>query len=170
MQHLTDEQLFEYIDREGSVEEKNNYQQHLATCPACQALYQEYQAIHLQLNSLILEKPSIQFTDKLIASWEAEVVTEAKLVPTYNPMSKSRLWAGLAVVAILLILVLYYVPLWGYWGVDDSSPSSYTWLSIFQRDSVVKGFLLANGLLLLLLVDKLILKPLFERKHKTTIG
>ena len=62
MNHLTSEQLHDYID--GSL--TSDTELHLRTCPRCQKQAKALQALDRSLRSIRLEKPSERFTERVM--------------------------------------------------------------------------------------------------------
>jgi hypothetical protein len=136
MEHLTDEQLFDYVDGSCSAAEGQLYKTHLAGCADCRALYDEYRAVDAQLIAFALEPAPVQFTDKLMDTW-ASAQENAFGLDTILP------------------------------GVSLDGNGLINFL---QQEWLLNGFLLVNAVLGLLLFDKLVLKPFFEKKRQALAG
>ena len=180
MEHLTDEQLFDYIDGSCPAAEGQLYKAHLAGCAACRALYDEYRAVDAQLAAFALEPAPVQFTDRLMDAWAG-----AQLVPAAvaRRRSKTIFWALPLAACALLFAVCFTLwfagelpaSLWENAFTPDVklpgvSLDGSGLVSFFQQEWVLNGFLLVNAVLGLLLFDKLVLKPFFEKKRQTLAG
>ncbi len=180
MEHLTDEQLFDYIDGSCPAAEAQLYKTHLAGCTDCRALYDEYRAVDAQLAAFALEPAPVQFTDQLMDAW-----ANAQPVPAAvtRRRSKTIFWA-LPVAACTLLFILF-LSLWFAGQLPATSLEKALVLdpklpnllldesglvSFFQQEWLLNGFLLVNAVLGLLLFDKLVLKPFFEKKRQTLAG
>ncbi len=176
MLHLTDEQLFDYLDGSCTAEEREVCREHLAACSQCQALYDEYRLIDVQLTAIALERAPEHFTETLIDAWQASKQVDATW--TYR-RSKSLFWAAAMAACTLLVIAFYYLTATQQMPaqVQEQTYTISTKLpgvalnisiltSIFQQEWLVNGFLLVNVLLALLLFDKLMLKPFFEKKRQ----
>jgi anti-sigma factor RsiW len=180
MEHLTDEQLFDYIDGSCPAAEEQLYKAHLAGCADCRALYDEYRAVDAQLAALALEPAPVQFTDKLMVAWKSAQPVQ---VPVAYRRSKTIFWA-LPVAACALLFILFF-SLWfagqlpasaqeNAFALDAALPGISLGVSslssFFQQEWLLNGFLLVNAVLGLLLFDKLVLKPFFEKKRQALVG
>ncbi len=180
MEHLTDEQLFDYIDGNCRAAEGLLYKTHLAGCGDCRALYNEYRAVDAQLAAFTLEPAPVQFTDKLMDTWAS--AQPAPLTVAYH-RSKTIFWA-LPVAASALLFVAF-VSLWFAGQLPASvqehaftldtilhgvSSDGSGFISFLQQEWLLNGFLLVNAVLGLLLFDKLVLKPFFEKKRQALAG
>jgi anti-sigma factor RsiW len=180
MEHLTDEQLFDYIDGSCSAAEGQLYQTHLAGCAGCRALYDEYRAVDAQLAAFALKPAPVQFTDKLMDAWANAQPVQA---PVAYRRSKTIFWA-LPVAACALLFILFF-SLWFAGQLPASAQEDAFALdatlsgvslgvngltNFFQQEWLLNGFLLVNAVLGLLLFDKLVLKPFFEKKRQALAG
>jgi|GEM_PF-3114013 len=178
MEHLTDEQLFDYIDGSCPAAEGQLYKIHLAGCADCRALYEEYRAVDAQLAAFVLEPAPVQFTDQVMDAW---VASQPAPVRVASRRSKTIFWA-LPVAACTLLFITFF-SLWfqlpasereNAFSLDANLPalsldvSGLT--SFFQQEWLMNGFLLLNAVLGLLLFDKLVLKPFFEKKRQALAG
>ena len=180
MEHLTDEQLFDYIDGSCSAVEGQSYKVHLDSCADCQALYDEYRAVDAQLVALALEPAPVHFTDRLMDTWASVQPVQA---PAVYRRSKSVFWA-LPVAACALLFIAFF-SLWftgqlpafvqdDAFSLNDNLPGVSLGINglanFFQQEWLLNGFLLINAVLGLLLFDKLVLKPFFEKKRQALAG
>jgi anti-sigma factor RsiW len=183
MEHLTDEQFFDYIDGSCSAAERQLYQTHLAGCTGCRALYDEYRAVDAQLAAFALQPAPVQFTDKLMETWAASQPVQPVQAPVAYRRSKTIFWA-LPVAACALLFVVFF-SLWFAGQLPASAQENPVALdatlsgvslgvsglaSFFQQEWLLNGFLLVNAVLGLLLFDKLVLKPFFEKKRQALAG
>ena len=178
MEHLTDEQLFDYIDGSCSAAEGQLYKTHLAGCAGCRALYDEYRAVDAQLAAFALEPAPVQFTDKLMDAW---AVSQPVQAPVAYHRSKTIFWALPVAASALLFIVFFSVWFAGQVPAQENTPALDATLSgvslgvsglasFFQQEWLLNGFLLVNAVLGLLLFDKLMLKPFFEKKRQALAG
>ena len=170
MNHLTDEELFRLLDGEVSTEERTGYQLHLAQCPACNTLYKELTAIDSQLSALPLETPTVTFTDRLL-----EKLQPSPTLLSYRGLNNLNflfLAIGLVVLVTAVSLLLVgqiSLPAIGGAGKSVGTPVDLTLLRSFFQSPLLKTLLLVvNGILVLLLVDKLVLQPFFSKRQPTT--
>src|SRR5687767_8666222 len=99
MRHISDEEMFRLADGECTVEEQTVFQTHLGECAACKALYTEISTLDTQLQQIILERPSDNFTEKLMEKWQA--------APAFDqPFLYSRILAPLAFIFGLILVLL----------------------------------------------------------------
>lgn len=180
MEHLTDEQLFDYIDGSCPAAEAQLYKTHLAGCTDCRALYDEYRAVDAQLAAFALEPAPVQFTDQLMDAWASAQPVPAAVV---RRRSKTIFWAlPLAACALLFAMcfALWFAgelpaSLWeNAFALDPKMPNFLLdgsgLIGFFQQEWLLNGFLLVNAVLGLLLFDKLVLKPFFEKRRQTLAG
>src|SRR5688572_4582650 len=99
MRHISDEEMFRLVDGECPLDEQTAFQTHIRECAACKALYTEIAALDTQLQQIILERPSDNFTDKLMEKWQA--------APAFDrPFVYSRILAPLAFIFGLILILL----------------------------------------------------------------
>lgn len=180
MTHLTDEQLFDLVDGICNPEEQLLYKTHLAQCPECRALYEEYRAVDVQVNTLFLEQAPADFTEKLMGVWESAEKTQ---VTWAYRQSKTIFWAAAAAACTLLVVALHYLTATQQmpadvhsttWSITNKLPGSTFNLGVLtgmlQQEWLLNGFLLINGLLALMVFDKMVLKPFFEKRRQSLAG
>jgi anti-sigma factor RsiW len=177
---LTDEQLFDYIDGSCSAAEGQLYKTHLAGCASCRALYEEYRAVDAQLAAFALEPAPVQFTDTLMDAWAV-----AQPVPARMAYRRSRTIFWALPVAACALLFIVFLSVWfagplpvpaqeNALALDAALADVLAGLSgltgFFQQEWLLNGFILVNAVLGLLLLDRLVLKPFFERKRQALVG
>jgi anti-sigma factor RsiW len=170
MKHLTDEELFQLIDGEVSAEGKEAYQAHLVACEACQSLYKELNAISAYLSEAPLDMPSANFTNQLLDKWalSAAPLTYRKI----NNLNFLLLAIGLTLFTIVGSLWLAgQVSFPAIIGNSAVAPVDLTYMSsFFQQPWIETLLLVVNGILALLLLDKLVLQPFFSRKQPASVS
>jgi hypothetical protein len=177
MNHLSDEQLFDLVDGVCNAEEQLLYKTHLAQCPECRALYEEYRAVDVQVSTLLMEPAPAGFTEKLMGAWESAGQTQVTWV--YR-QSKTIFWAAAAAACTLMVMALHFLTATQQipaevqnttLNITNNLPGStfnYSALTgLLQQEWLLNGFLLINGLLALLVFDKLVLKPFFEKRQQS---
>jgi predicted anti-sigma-YlaC factor YlaD len=180
MNHLSDEQLFDLVDGACAAEDQLLYKTHLAQCPYCRALYEEYCAVDAQVSAMVLERAPDGFTEKLMGAWESGEQTQ---VTWAYRQSKTIFLAAAMAACTLLALALYYLTVTRQIPVEvQNTASSVTnqmpglslnmglLTDVFQQQWLLNGFMLLNGLLALVLFDKMVLKPFFEKKRQSMAG
>ncbi|MEO6938653.1 MAG: hypothetical protein ABI444_00710 [Candidatus Kapaibacterium sp.] len=87
MMHLTEEQLFDFVEGTLPVSEQSPIAQHISECTACQARVTLSRSIKTALASQIPLEPSIHFTHDLMRSILAEPSTapnaQASMAPRF---------------------------------------------------------------------------------------
>jgi predicted anti-sigma-YlaC factor YlaD len=169
MRHISDEEIFRLVDGECTAEEQTVFQTHMGECGACKALFTEISALDTQLQQIILERPSDNFTEALMEKWQAAPVFDQPFL--YN-RSYSRI---LAPIAFVFSLVLIFIS--GFsnlrWFKNQFSPTKpdtnvaydlTSLQSLVQNDLLLTVFLVVNAMLLLLVVDKTVLQPYFRKR------
>ena len=167
MNHLTDEALFRLLDGEVSASERTDYQDHLAQCSACQALYTQLAVIDAQLSVLPLETPSVAFADRLL-----EKLQPSTPLLSYRGLNNLNfLWLAIGLVVLVTavsLLMVGQLSLPSIGGGQAPAPVlDLTWVRTFLQSPLLKTFMLVvYGVLALLLVDKLVLQPFFSKRHR----
>jgi predicted anti-sigma-YlaC factor YlaD len=105
MNHLDEFKLFSYIDNECAPAEKEAIQQHLATCPDCNRLYEELASLDTLLLSTKPLEPSAEFTDVLMS--KLQVAPQPAVRGFFIP-SLLNTWqlAGIVIALALLTMVV----------------------------------------------------------------
>jgi predicted anti-sigma-YlaC factor YlaD len=167
MRHICDEEMFRLVDGVCTAEEQTVFQTHIQQCAACKALYTEISALDTQLQQIILERPSDNFTDKLMEKWQA--------APAFDqPFLYSRILAPLAFIFGLILVLLSGSSNVGWFKNQFSSGKpdanvAYdltTLQSLLQNELLLTIFMVANAVLVLLIVDKTLLQPYFRKRMK----
>lgn len=102
------EQISAALDAELAGGDLADLEAHLASCPACRALYEELRGIQDELLESV-EDPPEDFHNRLMAAVAAEPVPVAGSLPAVKK-SRRRAWAGIAAAAAVAALVLF--PQW----------------------------------------------------------
>lgn len=166
---LKDEQIFDILD---GVANEDTQQQHLylmTHAEAYQKYYHELEALHLGLADMPLEKPSVNFTENVLAS-----------VPAAQPIVvvvRKKSWAAklsyvfFAVVMIALIATLSMALLSTPVLVDIESLQlpRFDGVREFLTGDFIKILVLLNLIALLVIFDRKVLRPYFSHR-KITLG
>lgn len=101
------EEISAALDGELTDGARAELESHLASCPACRALYEELRGLQGALLES-MEEPPADFHDRLMAAVAAEPL------PVVKKAGRRRAWAGIAAAAAAAALVL--LPQWGSMG------------------------------------------------------
>ena len=162
MEHLTDDQLLDFIDGFATATETQHYQIHLAGCEECQARYQTFAAINAQLATMPLLKPSVVFTERVLDQWDEVRLATAtqKKLTAKSPFVFLGVMGGILLACFLIL----------YWAVTPSVQFLPT-LNVAKTMSQLAGnelfwlgLISANALLLLWLFNQRILLPFFRQR------
>lgn len=167
MKHLTDEELFRLIDGETSIDEQTIYKAHLSQCAPCNHLYNELFAINLQMEKMEVEKPSVDFTEKLMVKLQAENQYQPTFI--FSKPSSSFLAVICVFIAFVMILISGFSLGWFNFATTVTNNPGITIPStsfhqLFQNELLINTFLIIDGLLALVLIDKALLQPYFKKR------
>lgn len=90
-EHISEEQLWEYLDGEINQEKQGFLEKHLDKCPLCKKAYLEIAAFNQELAGAVQLQPSMRFSKNVMEIIEIEV--SKKL---YRPLLQS-FWRKLAI-------------------------------------------------------------------------
>lgn len=159
---LTDEQIFDILDGTAPEEVQQEHCQLLNHSLDYKRYFQEIEALHLDLAGMVIEKPSSQFTNKLLANLQFESQTVKK-----KSWSSQLTYISFGVIATILIGMITFAFLYlsttkivldvatNYWFETTNS---------FLTDTFVKLAFLANLIVLLVIFDRKVLKPYFNHR------
>ncbi len=159
---LTDEQIFDILDGIVTVEIQQQHRYLLGNSPEYKVYFQEIEALHSDLAGMIIEQPSAQFTENILAN------IQWKTAPVKKKTWSSRLayiFAGVmaSIFIATIIFTLLYLPTTK--GALEA-PTNH-WLEMtntFLTDTFVKVAILANLVVLLVIFDRRVLKPYFSQR------
>jgi predicted anti-sigma-YlaC factor YlaD len=167
MRHISDEEMFRLVDGEYSAEEQSAFQTHMQECAACKALYTEIASLDTQLQQMILESPSENFTETLMDKWQAAPMVDPSF---FFNRSYSRIitWMAFAFGLVLILLsgasLRFTNPL-SFTKPDTPVKYDSTGMQIFfQNDLLFTVFMMVIAVLVLLIVDKTVLQPYFRKR------
>lgn len=160
MKMLTDEQIFDILDGCASKEILTQHQSLLSKSAEYKTFFEDFEAIHLNLLALPIEKPSAQFTENLLANI------------AYAPLKKKSFssqltWIFLALMSIFFLatisLALFYFSNSNS-AIEIPKVNNLKVINTFSTEIFVKVLILVNLIILLAIFDKKILKPYFLNK------
>jgi predicted anti-sigma-YlaC factor YlaD len=168
MRHISDEEMFRLVDGECSAEEQTYFQTHMQECAACKALYTEIASLDTQLQQMILESPSADFTEKLMDKWQAAPHVDQSF---FFNRSYSRITTWMAFGFGLILILLsgtslgLFNNLLSFTQPDSQVKYDLTGLqSLLQNELLLTVFMIVNAVLVLLIVDKTVLQPYFRKR------
>ncbi len=161
MKMLTDEQIFDVLDGCASKELLAQHQNLFSESAEYKVYFEELEAVHFDLIDLPIEKPSVQFTENLLAT-----VAHAPI--------KKKSWSSQLTWMFLLLMTASFVGtislMLFYFSSSHSVieiPRVYDLevINNFSIDILVKLMILVNLVVLLAIFDKKVLKPYFLNKN-----
>jgi hypothetical protein len=109
---ITEEQIWNYLDGNPTPVERRAFEQAIAADKQATALFQEISTLHLSLKDQTVLEPSLNFTDRVMAS--------LNVAPAYVPPAKlvTALWifilpVALAVIGLAAFLMYNHVQITG---------------------------------------------------------
>ncbi len=173
--HLSEEQIFNLLDGDCAPTEVAIYNTHLANCASCHALWEEYSFLDSQLKNILLEKAPENFTDKVMDKWQVAGQTKTDWVYRHPPVLA---WVSIGLITTLLVISGYYslLSIKAYSLGDITQPlldTSGKWFDFngfLQQEWIWNGFFIINGILALMIMDKVLFRPFFEKKRQALIG
>ncbi len=149
MKYLSDEQIFDILDGFAEVEIQQKHRDLLQNSIEYRQYFDEIQALHLQLSDLTIEQPSAEFTKNVIG--------QVAFKKANNWSLKWILGLGISMIGLIIMIIAF--------SFNTTLPSEYQFITnLFLNQYFLNIILLVNGISLLLLFDKKILKPYFERR------
>lgn len=162
MQHLTDDQLLDWIDGLVTEEETLAYATHLTGCDDCQSRHQAFVAMHNQLQTMPLLQPSVVFTERVLDQWDdIRLAVAVKKKQTRKTPFVFLAMMGALVLSCFLILYFVSAPAPLQLPVADTVQ---TLGKVMGNGTLWTGLLSVNALLLLWLVNRRILQPFFRQR------
>lgn len=160
MKMLTDEQIFDILDGCASRETLAQHQNLLSKSAEYKAYFEDLEAVHFDLVSLPIEKPSVQFTEKILANFAYAPVKK-------KSWSSQLTWMFFALMSVFFVgtisLTLFYFSN-STSAIEIPRVNHLEVVNTFSTDILVKILLLGNLIALLAIFDKKILKPYFLNK------
>ena len=166
---FTEETIIRYMDGELSEEEIQSFEAELKLDKSFADLYERHVAIH---NSLLTNKvfsPSAGFADKVMQSVASLNFSDSQF------FNRSRLYVLLLSV-IVLATTIYYISSQFYPSIGGAITNEITLKEftldlqpaqrLLSSDILFKVVFYVNGLVILLLLDRAILKPYFSRRKQ----
>lgn len=160
MKMLTNEQIFDILDGCASKEILTQHQNLLSKSSEYKTYFEDLEAIHFDLLALLIEKPSAQFTENVLAN--------IAYVPVKKKSWSSQLtWIFLALMSVFFVgtigITLFYFSNSNS-AIEIPRVNHLEVVNTFSTDILVKGIVLANLIILLAIFDKKVLKPYFLNK------
>lgn len=152
---LNEEQIFDILDGIASDELLRNHEELLTNSTEYRTYYDEIKSFHLQLSDLGFEEPSKEFTQNVLSR-----LSFVKI----NHNAWARKWIFAYAASILLSLGAILSLLMG--ANQEISTSWFSNIStVFLGDSFINTIIIVNLLILLVLIDRKILKPYFKNRR-----
>ena len=166
---FTEETIIRYLDGELSEEEIHSFETALKIDKAFAELYERHSGIHNSLLSNKVSSPSTEFTNKVMQSVASLNFRDSKF------FNKTRLFV-LILIVIALATTLYYISSQFYPAIGGALSNEITMQDftldlqpaqqLLSSDILFKIVFYVNGLVILLLLDRAILKPYFTRRKQ----
>lgn len=160
MKMLTDEQIFDILDGCATKEIQAQHQNLLSESAEYKTYFEELEAVHFDLVELPVEKPSVQFTENVLANIAYAPVKK-------KSWSSQLTWIFLAIMSVFFVgtisLTLFYFSISNS-AIEIPRVNHLELVNTFSTDLLVKVLLLVNLIVLLAIFDKKILKPYFLNK------
>jgi hypothetical protein len=166
---FTEETIIRYLDGGLSEEEIRAFETALKIDKAFADLYERHSAIHNSLISSKVSSPSVEFTNKVMQSVASLNFSDSKF------FNKTRLFV-LILSVIALATTLYYISSQFYPAIGGALTNEITMQDftldlqpaqqLLSSDILFKVVFYVNGLVILLLLDRAILKPYFTRRKQ----
>lgn len=166
---FTEETIIRYMDGELSEEEIQSFDAELKLNKSFADLYERHVAIHNSLLSNKISSPSANFTNRVMQSVASLNFSESKF------FNRTRLFVILLSV-IALATTIYYISSQFYPVIGGAISNEITLKDftlnlqpaqqLLSSDILFKVVFYVNGLVILLLLDRAILKPYFTRRRQ----
>jgi hypothetical protein len=166
---FTDEQLLNFLDGMGSDAEREVLKKSIREDQAAQKRMKELESIHFFLqNKKGIEQPSKNFTEKVMEGLHAR-----PSFTFFSPKNGLMLLVGLVVASVLALMLLSA-------GEFDQLHTIFNFNSIplktdivkipnsipFDVKLLVKVFVMINLVIALILLDRTILRPIFQKRSE----
>lgn len=174
MKHYNEEELFSYIDGTCDSQSALQLERHLVDCPHCNELYETLLSVDSQLQLLPKEKPSAHFTSAIM---EKLYVDPRHSVPfSFTYYTRYFLIFGLVVSVISLFISLFSIGIVNDGVLQHIGLNTYlfenisnTIIAFFKTGSFINIMLGVSTLLLLVLLDKAVLNPFFNKRSQKIV-
>ena len=157
---LTDEQIFDILDGFATKEIMAQHQNLLSKSAEYKTYFEDLEAIHLNLLALPIEKPSVQFTENILANIAYAQVKK-------NSWSSQLTWIFFTIMLVFFVgtisLALFYFSNSNS-VIEIPKVKNMGVINTFHIEILVKVLILGNLIVLLAIFDKKILKPYFLNK------
>lgn len=166
MQNITDDELLDFLDGNGNEGDRARIENSISADVTIRKRFEELQLVHRFLQTSTLSSPSKNFTQQVMGNLHSRPASFL-----LSPKNGLILLVGL-LIASLLALTLISSGTFDQWhGLlpFDSSALKNKWVALpssvpFDIKVFVKGVVLINAALALLLLDRTILRPYFHRR------
>ena len=163
-----DDLLLDYLDGKLEGTSLQSLKQQLEQSPALQTRLEELRLIHLHLSSARLESPSNDFVDRVMKNLSASSAAASAL----SPRNGLLLIAGILVAGGILAFMIStgtFDNANGVISLEKAQPATkyiqYTLPSLPLKGKVILDSILGISILLCLVVlDRTVLRPLFQKK------
>jgi hypothetical protein len=166
---FTEEIIIRYMDGELSEEEVQSFKAELKLDKSFADLYERHQGIHNSLLSNKVSSPAADFTNRVMESVASLNFSDSKF------FNSTRLFVVLLSV-IALATTIYYISSQFYPAIGGAISNEITLKEftldlqpaqqLLSSDILFKVVFYVNGLVILLLLDRAILKPYFIRRRQ----
>jgi len=169
MENITDDQLLNFLDGVGSEAERDGTKKLISANADVKKRVDELQAVHSFLqNQNKIENPSKNFTEKVMSSLHAR--------PSFSflsPRNGLLLLVGLMVASGLAIMLLTSGSFdqWHTFFNLGQIPLKNNWVKLpssipFDPKLTVKVFVIVNIIIAFVLLDRTILRPIFQKRSE----
>ena len=166
---FTEETIIKYIDGQLSDTEIHTFETELKIDKSFADLYEQHVVIHTTLLSNKVSSPSADFTERVMKSVASLNFSDSKF------FNRPRLY-GLVLAVIALATTLYYISSQFYPSIGGALSNEITLKDftvdlqpaqqLLSSDILFKVVFYVNGLVILLLLDRAVLKPYFTRRKQ----
>jgi len=157
---LTYEQIFDVLDGCATKEILTQHRNLLSVSSEYKTYFEDLEAIHLNLLALPIEKPSVQFTENILANIAYAQVKK-------NSWSSQLTWIFFTIMLVFFVgtisLALFYFSNSNS-VIEIPKVKNMGVINTFHIEILVKVLILGNLIVLLAIFDKKILKPYFLNK------
>ncbi len=168
MEHLTDDELLDWIDGYTPLADTLLYKTHLVSCAFCEARYQQMMYIHESLADLPLEQPSALFTQQVMTQLMPQMAkkTHISRKPLFVFLG---IMGGLLLFTILLMVGLPSVTAFSpvSLALEDVTGTALNWTGKISTQVTqpigLYVLVIVNALLVLTLINQRLLYPYFVR-------
>ncbi len=159
---LTDDQIFDILDGIATEEVQQEHRQLLTHSLDYKRYFQEMETLHIDLATMAIEQPSLQFTENVLAN----IHFESQLVKKKS-WSNQLTFISFGVMAVILLGVFIFAFIYlssSKTVIDEPTSHWFETTNTFLTDTFVKIAVLANLIVLLVIFDRKVLKPYFNHR------